>query len=314
MKLKELSYYLSYPFVKPNKLEILITDKCNQKCIMCNKKKFDKELNSEEFVSYINQAANWGIKHLNISGGEPLLRKNDVLELIKEAKKRGLFVTLVTNGSLLDKKTCKDLFESGLDVVTISLDGLEKTHDKIRGKSSFKKIITGLCNIQELRQKNRFVSNVVTVVMKHNYKELIGVYKLASKYGVENVMYQNVLDETEEKKHWLKQEDIKLLKKITNQLIELKKQKGHIGNSENFLKSIPDYFIGNLKNKKCYAGYDEMIINPDGSLTTCMGIILKNTSLRNIRKLWVSKDYNRIRKKMKRCKKPCMVLCWSDKE
>ncbi|MBL7147681.1 MAG: radical SAM protein [Nanoarchaeota archaeon] len=314
MKLKELSYYLNYPLIRPNKLDILITDKCNQNCVMCNRKKFDKELSLEEFKNYVNQTANWGIKHINISGGEPLLRKDDSIELIEQAKKRGIFTTLVTNGSLLNKKTCEELFNSGLDVITISLDGLEKTHDRIRGKGSFKKIIIALQNIQKLRRGNRFVSNIVTVVMKYNYKELVDVYELAVKYGVENIMYQCILDETKEQKYWLDEEDIKLLKQITNELITIKRLKGKIGNQEEFFKSLPDYFNRNLKNERCYAGYDEMIVNPDGSLSTCTGIILKNTLIRNIKKLWRAKEYNLIRKEMKKCKKPCMVLCWSDKK
>ena len=71
------------------------------------------------------------------SWGEPLLHKR-ILEMIRYAKERDLFVETSTNATRLDEETSRKLIESGLDRVYLSMDGLTKeTYEKVRVKGNF---------------------------------------------------------------------------------------------------------------------------------------------------------------------------------
>lgn len=328
--LKKLSYYLNYPLIKPVKVCFLISAKCQFNCVMCNQKKFSETMNYNRIKTYIDQIKQWGIEEISFSGGEPLLKKKNLLSLVKYASSKGLKTTVVTNCFIKDKNLFKELYESGLNVLTISLDGSKaNTHDKIREKGSFKNIFEIIDYLKSISKRGDFAINTVTTIMKHNYRELEKLYWLARQHKVDNVLYQVVMEKKGSSKHKLKIEDIPLLESIIKRLIEVKEQKGHIGNSTTFLKAIPKYFRGELAEKvKCFAGYNELCFNPDGSIATCKYAIYPDNILcydkvnskisgqadwEHVKKAWTSKNYNKVRRMMKKCDEPCLILCWSEK-
>jgi MoaA/NifB/PqqE/SkfB family radical SAM enzyme len=71
---------------------------------------------------------------LILSGGEPLLRP-DLFTIARQAKARGFFTALSSNGTLIDEAMAERIAEVGFDYVGISLDGLEETHDRFRRKA-----------------------------------------------------------------------------------------------------------------------------------------------------------------------------------
>jgi radical SAM enzyme (rSAM/lipoprotein system) len=104
-----------------------------------------------------------------ITGGEPLLRKD--LEICgREIRKRGMRFSLVTNGQLYDKERHISLLNAGLGALTISLDGLEKTHNWLRNsKNSFEKVSQA---IDLAASSPRLNFDVVTCVHQRNIYEL----------------------------------------------------------------------------------------------------------------------------------------------
>ena len=111
---------------------------------------------------------------LNITGGEPLLRK-DLFEVMKFAKNLGYHWGMTTNAMLINDDNIEKMKETGMTTISISLDGLENSHDEFRGvKGSFTKIIE---NIQKLKKAD-FLNylQVTTVVNKLNIKELEEMY------------------------------------------------------------------------------------------------------------------------------------------
>ena len=79
---------------------------CNAVCSFCDThelhKQLDREMTTEEAMSVVRQLGEDGTWHLSLTGGETLLRK-DLPQIIKEAKKYGMFVNVNTNGALLAK-------------------------------------------------------------------------------------------------------------------------------------------------------------------------------------------------------------------
>ncbi len=112
-------------------MRISITDRCNLRCRYCMPEGIESHprweiLSLEEIEAAAACAAGLGIRHIKITGGEPLVRK-DCCSLIKRVKEvKGIEkVTITTNGLLL-RKYLPDLLEAGIDGINISLDTLNR--------------------------------------------------------------------------------------------------------------------------------------------------------------------------------------------
>lgn len=158
------------------------TLRCNAKCKHCGSRagencNFKDELTTEEIEQALQSIAN---KYhaskilLNITGGEPLLRK-DLFEVMDFAKKLGYHWGMTTNAMLINDNNIKQMKETGMSTISISLDGLEKSHDEFRGiKGSFSKIIKNIYKLKEANFLNYL--QITTVVNKLNINELEELY------------------------------------------------------------------------------------------------------------------------------------------
>lgn len=128
-------------------LRISLTNRCNLKCIYChNEGELDsgKEITAEEVARLITIGKKYGIDKVKFTGGEPLIRRDfeDILQAMPQIKD----VSVTTNGTLLANRV-KDLMESGLNRVNISLDSLSKDRfDFITNTSNgqFEKVMDGI--------------------------------------------------------------------------------------------------------------------------------------------------------------------------
>jgi len=125
----------------PLRVSLNITRKCNLRCKDCFAdagSSDTNELTTKELFYLINQMKDAGTFFLAIGGGEPLLR-NDLFRVIEYARENFIAVSIVTNGLLINKEIAKKLNELDLDKISISIDGLEKNHNYIRGRELLKK-------------------------------------------------------------------------------------------------------------------------------------------------------------------------------
>ena len=111
--------------------------RCNLTCLHCYALSADKdyagELSREEVSTVMQDLKTFGVPVLILSGGEPLLRP-DIFDIAQEAKARGFYVGLSTNGTLIDAPMAQRIAAVGFNYVGISLDGISKTHDLFRRK------------------------------------------------------------------------------------------------------------------------------------------------------------------------------------
>jgi len=161
------------------------TAACNLVCSHCRRTEVadevsPDELSREEAESLIDEMSGWGRTILVFSGGEPLLRP-DIFHLMSYANEKGVIVALATNGTLIDQDLAKRIRESGVDRVSISLDGAdEATHDVLRRlPGSFQSAIAGA---QALRTEGVPLQINVTVA-KHNADQLDQMVSLAKDLG-----------------------------------------------------------------------------------------------------------------------------------
>jgi len=116
-----------------------------------------------------------------LSGGEPLLRKD--LEIAgMEIRKRGMRWGMVSNGHLYDRKRHISLLNAGMGALTLSLDGLEKSHDWLRNRSGSFAMVDRAIELAAASRRLNF--DVVTCVNGRNMNELPSIYNYLLAKGV----------------------------------------------------------------------------------------------------------------------------------
>ncbi len=163
-----------------------ITNRCNLRCVHCESSSGSPahdELTTPEALDLCRDLFKLGCKRVNLSGGEPLLRK-DWRYLTAKLKGYGIEVNLITNGLLFNKVTAQHCRELSVDWVSISIDGLMETHDSIRlyprktacNTSPFRKAFEALA----LSRSMGLHTCVITHINGRNINELEGLHSLLS--------------------------------------------------------------------------------------------------------------------------------------
>ncbi|UCH71784.1 MAG: radical SAM protein, partial [Thermoplasmatales archaeon] len=149
-----------------------ITYACNLKCKHCYAnagKTLKDEMTTDEAMQAIDKLDRASVPAIAFSGGEPLVRK-DIFELTSYAQDKGIYVGMATNGTMISEQKAREMKESGVQFVQISLDGSSaETHDSFRGiKGVYDKTIEGIKNCV----KEDFFVNIATTGTKYNYNEI----------------------------------------------------------------------------------------------------------------------------------------------
>jgi radical SAM protein with 4Fe4S-binding SPASM domain len=114
-----------------------LTDRCNLSCTHCYSKSgpgrtTEGELTTSEALGVIDNLADMGVPLILFTGGEPLLRE-DIWDLARHARDRGLKMAISTNGTLITPGVARQITECGIEYAGISLDGATAaTHDRFR--------------------------------------------------------------------------------------------------------------------------------------------------------------------------------------
>jgi cyclic pyranopterin phosphate synthase len=126
-------------------LRVSLTPKCNLSCIYCHKegeKSPKDQLSAEEIAEILRVAAEFEIRSVKFTGGEPLLRP-DLVEIVQSVP-AGMESSLTTNGTLL-ADLASGLKSSGLRRVNVSLDSLNpETYKKITGIDKLSDVLDGI--------------------------------------------------------------------------------------------------------------------------------------------------------------------------
>lgn len=291
----------------PLNVMLSVTNRCISKCNYCNiPNRKQKELSTKEIFNLIDEITKMGAQRIGLWGGEPLIRE-DIGDIIDYAKGKGLFVTLDSNGYLLESKMFR---LNQLDHLILSLDGPEKMHDSNRGEGGFVNVMNA---IKFIKGKINFWT--VTVLTKNNLEGINFVLETASKYGFlasfqilhhNEIMGRN-LDS-------LKPQD-ELYKKTIKKLI-FKKKKGapisssfsylyHLLNWQDYGKTTLDCKVDNLK---CWAGDLFCNVDTDGSVYPCSLMVGKSKAL-NYLDVGFKKAFNHCTKDS--CQ-ACVAACFTE--
>lgn len=142
------------------------TSACNLHCTGCWAAEYDRQLNLsfEDMDSIVTQAKELGIHAFLLTGGEPLVRKKDVIRLCE--KHSDCAFHAFTNGTLIDDDFCKEMLRVGNFVPSVSLEGFEEENDARRGKGDFQKVMHAL----DLMKKYKLLYGTSICYTSQNYK------------------------------------------------------------------------------------------------------------------------------------------------
>lgn len=170
-----------------------MTRRCNLKCIHCYSNsrnlRYKNELTTDEGKKLISDLAAFRSPVILFSGGEPLMRE-DLPELVEFAVDQGMRAVISTNGTLLTKKTVNILKKTGISYVGVSLDGMEKTHDRFRGvEGAFNTTVKGIrtCLEEGIKVGVRLTMN------RKNFSDIPAVFNLIEKENIPRACFYHLV-------------------------------------------------------------------------------------------------------------------------
>jgi len=196
--MNQLAEYTEKLYAHPRlrNLFLELTNACNERCFHCGSNcsvPRPEELSTEEFKGILDQIKeDFDIRSifLDITGGEPLLRK-DFFEIMNYAKKLGFNWGMTSNATLITKEVAHKLAEAGMRTISVSIDGLPETHDRLRGfKRGYELAMQG---VQNLIDEKAFSSIQITTVFNHeNIRELDQLFEIMKGIDIDSWRVINI--------------------------------------------------------------------------------------------------------------------------
>jgi MoaA/NifB/PqqE/SkfB family radical SAM enzyme len=253
-----------------------VTLSCNCNCRHCDLGgviKDEKQINPEEYRDLTER-----LKPLaaQISGGEPLLRK-DIAAIVKAIKQGGVqYAILVTNGVLLNESNYLQLREAGVNQFSVSLDFPDERHDEFRRRPGlYRRLDENLPRLAKLGFRDIILNTAIT---KANLGEILPLARKAAEWGVDISYSAYTALRTGNEDYCLNNgQDLRILGEAVDKVIALKRQSTHLANPERTLRDTLKFFEqGYMPN--CKAGRRFLVMMPDGSLVPCSHHRSKYTS------------------------------------
>jgi MoaA/NifB/PqqE/SkfB family radical SAM enzyme len=286
---------------------IVVTYRCNAKCIMCNTWKNPSKGSEELSISTLNKLPH--LDFCNITGGEPFLRDDiaDIIAILREKSKR---IVISTNGYFTEK--ILDTLRKFKDVgVRISLEGFPATNDKLRGiKDGFDHGLRTLIELHSLGIKD--IGFGITV-SDHNALDLIELYRLSEAMNLEfatavthNSYYFHKSDNIIENKS----EVIACFNELIEALLKTKRPKNWF--RAYFNHGLINYINGNVRLLPCEAGSENFFVLPTGDVAPCNGsdepMVMGNLNDSDWEQIWNGTKAEDIRRQVRDCKKNCWMI------
>ncbi len=164
----------------PTKIFLVLTKRCNLHCIHCSNNSSaarSEQLDYSEVENLLVQCQRMGVFEIAINGGEPLCHP-DFMAIIGLIQEKGFPIYLNTNG-VCGQTYLEELSRANVRKIRISIDGLETTHDQIRGRGAFRKAVAA---IRYLRQEGNEVRINFTLT-RRSEADICGLIRLADELG-----------------------------------------------------------------------------------------------------------------------------------
>jgi len=348
-------YWVPYNFglgyaLPPTNVNIELTYRCNLRCQMCSfvvsnavvdggfpmnrgpegadpKEVRGSELEYEDYVELFDELKAFGVRKVNITGGEPLIKKN-AASIMRHAKKNGFWVSMISNGTVMTDEICDAFVESKVDALTISLDGPELVHNEVRGSDTgYARLVKNVKKLQawkERKGKDRPKISFSCAVSALNQEHIAEIIDVAEECGIRLVNYGYLFfgDEPINKATdlitlrgqanygdqaipaHLRKMSVAIMK---DQLRKARAKAAEKGIQLEFNPPLEDHELESRFNdpmyfytNKCFLPWYETRVNPFGDIYSCqIDTWLGNVRDKSFRKIWNDEPYREFRKLIK---------------
>lgn len=307
LKLK-FSYYLSIIVKKPvisgspYSLSIEPTTNCNLSCPECisGKKLFTRPTGNMQIKMYkiiINEVSPFLLYLSLYFQGEPFLHP-EIFEMIRIAKQNRIYTAISTNGNFLNDSNSKDIVESGLDRIIISVDGVNQNcYEIYRQGGDLLKVISGIKKLIKWKEylKSRTPCIIIqSLVMQHNQHQKDEIKKYFKYPGINKVVFKSL------------------------QVDQYKKGSPFIPTIDKYtrykLKKHGEYIIKNHLKNRCWRMWSSSVITQNGFIIPCCfdkdaKYILGKYEDYKFKDIWRNNEYYKFRARILKSRKEINICC-----
>jgi len=292
---------------------VIVTYRCNAKCNMCHTWKHPSKV-SEEFDPKILEKIPEGMNRLNITGGEPMLRK-DIREIVRILDKKSNRLEISTNGYFYDK-IIEIAREFPRITIRVSLEGLPAQNDKLRGiENGFDRGMRCILRLKKLGIRD---IGFAMTISGDNCKDLIDIYDLAGAMDVElaNAVVHNSFYFHKTDNHIQNPDEVReVFIRFMTGLLESRRR--------NPKRRVKDWFRaylnlgllrhmeGKIRKIPCGAATDTFFLDPWGRIIACNGsvepMVMGDLTKSSFEEIWNSRQADFVREQVLRCKQNCWM-------
>lgn len=284
---------------------IIVTYRCNAKCLMCHTWKFPTK-QAEEFKPELLRKLPDNLGRVNLTGGEPLLRR-DLDEIVEILAPKARRLEISTNGFFTDKLLAIGKRHPEL-TIRISLEGLPETNDRVRGtKNGFDHALRSYLLLREAGVKDL---GFAVTIQDDNADDLLALYRLARELGAE------FAQAVPHNSYYFHKDD--------NAIADVPHVQDAIrGLMEAFLRSrrpkewfraylnrgLVDYVAGERRRLPCTAGGDIFFLDPHGEVYPCNGwdLSMGNLHEQPFDEIWNGARAAEVRGAVQTCDRGCWM-------
>ena len=325
--LQGLRYHFDGVFVtpKPRMIQFPVCDRCNARCIMCNR--WQKDTATEIGIEKIREVFSSGlfsnIEDVNLHGGEPTLRRDlaEICRIIQNACPNLKRMWISTNGlgtERIEKRILEiiDVLNFGklkALAINVSLHGLEETHDRIRGiQGGFKQSTETVRRLKKLSESYPIKLSIGTVIQPLNLYELDAMEDLARRLVVpiffQPLMFDKFFNISGDTQLSFSEQEMETFKKV----IEEKLANG-ISTTHFYWRDLLSMMNGSKRKSPC--AFDRYVFSlyPTGEVLPCSRedwTVFGNVHDEPADKIWFGGKAKAVRQRMKKEVCPgCSFYC-----
>lgn len=286
---------------------VIVTYRCNAKCTMCNRYKAPSKPEQEISIETIKKLPE--MYFTNITGGEPFIR-DDLKDIVRELLKKSDRIVISTNGFFTDRivELCKEFPQVG---IRISIEGLEKTNNEIRGlDDGFNRGYTTLKKLVDMGMKD--VGFGMTV-QDRNAADLVPLYNISDELGMEfataslhNSFYFVESNNIIKDRLTVAQN----FEDLVNRLLDSNSPKKWF--RAYFNHGLINYIFSQKRLLPCDMSFDTFFIDPYGDVMPCNGTkekqVMGNLNRQSWEELWNSEQAEKVRSFVRNCDRNCWMI------
>ncbi|HXX58780.1 MAG TPA: radical SAM protein [Thermodesulfovibrionales bacterium] len=300
-----------------------LTERCNLRCKHCYQSdERPEEITLKEARDVVSEVADmleaWSEAYeigfsasFNITGGEPLLRK-DLFPILEEVGKRGFEIYLLSNGILVDRGKARGLSELGVKGVQVSIEGPEEIHESIRGKGSFSSSLKGVRHLLEAG----LTVTLNTTLSEMNADYFMDMVELSTSLGVQKLGFSRLVPSGRGYGLLDKMIEKEKVRRLYEEISSLKPEGLTIVTGDPVASQmdspVEEGDTDSIPFGGCSAGVSGLTLLPDGTITPCrrLPIPLGNVRKDSLREVWAGsevlealRDKKKYKGKCGRCKR-----------